>query len=67
MVLATFIVPGINLSVVWFVNFNNAVCGANAPIPSTSKKLTTNPIAPVLSTLMFSRFFLFFTISEVNT
>ena len=44
---ATFIVPGINLSLVCFVNFNNAVCGANAPIPSGSKKFTKAPIAPV--------------------
>ena len=45
--LATFIVPGISLSRVCFVNFSNAVCGANAPIPSGSKKFTRAPIAPV--------------------
>ena len=29
------------------MNFNNAVCGAKAPIPRTSKKLTINPIKAV--------------------
>ena len=53
-------VPGINLSEVCFENFNKAVCGANAPMPNTSKKLTKKPISPVLIQLTSSNSFLCF-------